>query len=69
MFPDRACSSEGTLVARSRVSVPWLCGYVREQDCHRYVAHNFYGEIRRYFRWLGGTPHRPSAKPVALKED
>jgi formate hydrogenlyase subunit 3/multisubunit Na+/H+ antiporter MnhD subunit len=55
--------------ASRRASVPWLCGYVREQDCHRYVAHNFYGEIKRYFRWLGGTPHRPSGKPVALKED
>jgi hydrogenase-4 component B len=54
--------------ASRRASVPWLCGYVREQDCHRYVAHNFYGEIKRYFRWLGGTPHRPSGKPVALKE-
>jgi len=40
-----------------RTSAPWLCGYVREADCHRYVAHNFYGEIKRYFRWLGGAPH------------
>jgi hydrogenase-4 component B len=55
--------------ASRRASVPWLCGYVREQDCHRYVAHNFYGEIKRYFRWLGGTPPRPSGKPVVLKED
>jgi len=42
--------------APRREAVPWLCGYVREADCHRYVAHNFYGEIKRYFRWLGGTP-------------
>ena len=38
-----------------RAAVPWLCGYVREADCHRYSAHNFYGEIKRYFRWLGGA--------------
>jgi len=54
--------------ASRRASVPWLCGYVREQDCHRYGAHNFYGEIKRYFRWLGGAPHRPSVKPAVLKE-
>jgi hypothetical protein len=38
-----------------RATVPWLCGYVREADCHRSSAHNFYGEIKRYFRWLGGA--------------
>jgi hypothetical protein len=54
--------------AARRAAVPWLCGYVREQDCHRYVAHNFYGEIKRYFRWLGGTPHAQPGKPTALKE-
>ncbi len=42
--------------APRRAAVPWLCGYAREAECHRYVAHNFYGEIKRYFRWLGGTP-------------
>jgi formate hydrogenlyase subunit 3/multisubunit Na+/H+ antiporter MnhD subunit len=47
--------------ARRRVVAPWLCGYVREADCHRYTAHNFYGEIKRYFKWLGGAP-RPSAE-------
>jgi hydrogenase-4 component B len=40
--------------APRRAADPWLCGYVREADCHRYVAHNFYGEIKRYFGWLGG---------------
>ena len=53
--------------ASRRAAAPWLCGYVREADCHRYSAHNFYGEIKRYFRWLGGAPrpHReePTAKP------
>jgi hydrogenase-4 component B len=42
--------------ASRRAAAPWLCGYVREADCHRYSAHNFYGEIKRYFRWLGGAP-------------
>jgi formate hydrogenlyase subunit 3/multisubunit Na+/H+ antiporter MnhD subunit len=52
--------------APRRAADPWLCGYVREADCHRYVAHNFYGEIKRYFGWLGGVPH--AHKPPALKE-
>jgi NADH:ubiquinone oxidoreductase subunit 5 (subunit L)/multisubunit Na+/H+ antiporter MnhA subunit len=42
--------------AQRRAAAPWLCGYVREADCYRYSAHNFYGEIKRYFRWLGGAP-------------
>jgi formate hydrogenlyase subunit 3/multisubunit Na+/H+ antiporter MnhD subunit len=41
--------------APRRVAAPWLCGYVIEADCYRYTAHNFYGEIKRYFRWLGGA--------------
>jgi hydrogenase-4 component B len=48
-----------------RPAVPWLCGYAREADQHRYVAHNFYTEIKRWFRWLGGAPHpRHSAHPT-----
>jgi hydrogenase-4 component B len=42
-----------------RAAAPWLCGYAAEADCNRYVAHNFYSEIKRYFRWLGGLPHVP----------
>lgn len=53
--------------ASRRAAEPWLCGYAREAECHRYVAHNFYGEIKRYFRWLGGMPHA-RAKSPALKE-
>ena len=53
--------------ASRRVAAPWLCGYVSETECDRYVAHNFYGEIKRYFRWLGGAPHRQTGKP-AVKE-
>lgn len=41
--------------ATRRAADPWLCGYVREADCHRYTAHNFYSEIKRWFRWIGGA--------------
>jgi formate hydrogenlyase subunit 3/multisubunit Na+/H+ antiporter MnhD subunit len=54
--------------APRRAADPWLCGYVREADCHRYVAHNFYGEVKRYFRWLGGAPHPHAQKTPAMKE-
>jgi hydrogenase-4 component B len=47
--------------ASRRAAVPWLCGYAREAECNRYVAHNFYGEIKRYFRWLGGAPRSQSS--------
>jgi len=52
--------------ASRRAAAPWLCGYVREADCHRYSAHNFYSEIKRYFRWLGGAP-RPQREPPTPK--
>jgi formate hydrogenlyase subunit 3/multisubunit Na+/H+ antiporter MnhD subunit len=52
--------------ASRRAAAPWLCGYAREAECNRYVAHNFYGEIKRYFRWLGGMQRAP--EPRALKE-
>ena len=42
--------------AKRRAAAPWLCGYAREAECNRYVAHGYYGEIKRYFRWLGGAP-------------
>jgi len=54
--------------APRRAAAPWLCGYVLEADCHRYLAHNFYGEIKRYFRWLGGAPHARPHRPPILKE-
>ena len=57
---SRAVSKLGR--ASRRAAPPWLCGYAREADCHRYVAHNFYGEIKRYFRWLGGAPRPPERK-------
>lgn len=43
--------------AQRRAAAPWLCGYAREAECHRYVAHNFYGEIKRYFTGRGTVPH------------
>jgi formate hydrogenlyase subunit 3/multisubunit Na+/H+ antiporter MnhD subunit len=52
--------------ASRRTAAPWLCGYAREAECNRYVAHNFYGEIKRYFRWLGGMPS--AHKTAALKD-
>jgi formate hydrogenlyase subunit 3/multisubunit Na+/H+ antiporter MnhD subunit len=48
--------------AARRTAVPWLCGYAREAECNRYVAHGFYGEIKRYFRWLGGAPASQTEK-------
>jgi hypothetical protein len=38
--------------ASRRAAAPWLCGYEPEAECERYIAHNLYGEIKRYFRWL-----------------
>ena len=45
--------------ARRRAAVPWLCGYAREAECHRFASHHFYGEFKRCFRWLGGGPGTP----------
>lgn len=41
--------------AGRRAAEPWLCGYVSEADCHRYAARGFYGELRRYLKWVGGS--------------
>ncbi len=54
--------------APRRAAAPWLCGYAREAECNRYVAHGFYGEIKRYFRWLGGAPVLRPEKPAEPKE-
>ena len=54
--------------AERRAAAPWLCGYVREADCHRYTAHNFYGEIKRYFGWLGGASRPQRDVPGEVKE-
>jgi formate hydrogenlyase subunit 3/multisubunit Na+/H+ antiporter MnhD subunit len=54
--------------APHRLAVPWLCGYVSEADPHRYVAHNFYAELKRYFHWLGGSPPPPPVQKPPSKE-
>ena len=48
--------------ASRRTAVPWLCGYGRELPAHRYVAHHFYGEFKRYFRWMGSSPAPPEVE-------
>jgi hydrogenase-4 component B len=53
--------------APRRAAAPWLCGYATEADCNRYVAHNFYSEIKRYFRWLGGLPQTRPAQTALRK--
>jgi formate hydrogenlyase subunit 3/multisubunit Na+/H+ antiporter MnhD subunit len=54
--------------APRRAAAPWLCGYAREAECNRYAAHGFYGEIKRYFHWLGGTPAPQGEKAADLKK-
>jgi formate hydrogenlyase subunit 3/multisubunit Na+/H+ antiporter MnhD subunit len=43
-------------LASRRSAAPWLCGYAREAEAHRYPARHFYAEIKSYFRWFGGAP-------------
>jgi len=54
--------------APRRAAAPWLCGYAREAECNRYAAHGWYGEIKRYFRWLGGAPAPEPEKPGHREE-
>ena len=54
--------------SQRRAAAPWLCGYAQEAECHRYAAHNFYREIKRYFGWLGGEPRSHAANEPVLKE-
>jgi formate hydrogenlyase subunit 3/multisubunit Na+/H+ antiporter MnhD subunit len=54
--------------ATRRTAEPWLCGYAREADCHRYVAHNFYAEIKRHLRWPRGLEHGNGSAALALKD-
>jgi formate hydrogenlyase subunit 3/multisubunit Na+/H+ antiporter MnhD subunit len=54
--------------APRRAAAPWLCGYAREAECNRYSAHGWYGEIKRYFRWLGGAPAAGPEKPGRREE-
>jgi formate hydrogenlyase subunit 3/multisubunit Na+/H+ antiporter MnhD subunit len=45
--------------AERRVAVPWLCGYARDGEAHRYRASGLYGEVKKWWIWLGGKA-RPS---------
>ncbi|MGA3178892.1 MAG: proton-conducting transporter membrane subunit [Verrucomicrobiota bacterium] len=54
--------------APRRAAAPWLCGYAQEAECNRYVAHGYYGEIKRYFHWLGGAPAPGPEKSGERKE-
>lgn len=52
----RALSKLGS--AEQRTADIWLCGYAREAEIHRYGAHNLYGEVKKYFGWVGGMPKK-----------
>ena len=52
--------------AKRRAAAPWFCGYAQESESNRYIADNFYGEIKRYFGWLGGQP--PSMTKRDMRE-
>jgi len=41
--------------AERRAAPSWLCGYADETEATRYRAHGMYGEIKRYFSWVGGV--------------
>jgi len=47
--------------ARRREAAPWLCGYAREADAHRYRARGLYGELKKGLGWLGGKA-RPTSE-------
>lgn len=61
MLFSRAVARAGG--AKRQSAEPWLCGYARQAECHRYIAHHFYDEIKRYARWAGGAPGTPPSKP------
>ena len=44
--------------SRRRPAAPWLCGYARQAECHRYQAGGLYAEVKRLFNWVGGAPRR-----------
>ena len=48
-----------------RATAPWLCGYASERQVNRLPAHGLYGEVKRYFRWLGGQARADSEEPVS----
>ena len=54
--------------AGRRSDAAWYCGYAREAESHRYSAHSFYGEIKRYFGWLGGGAKPRPEKTSKLQD-
>ncbi|MCU0242911.1 MAG: peroxiredoxin family protein [Vicinamibacteria bacterium] len=48
----RALAGQGQ--SQRRVLPSWLCGYTPEAESNRYRAHGMYGEVKRYFGWVGG---------------
>ncbi len=56
----RAISKLGS--AERRTADIWLCGYAKEAEVHRYGAHNLYGEVKKYFGWVGGMPKQPGPR-------
>jgi hydrogenase-4 component B len=55
--------------AKRRAAAPWLCGYATQSEPHRYSAHHFYTEIKRYFGWLGGAAHAVSEPAPGAKSE
>jgi len=53
--------------AQRRVAAPWLCGYAREADAHRYRASGLYGELKKWFGWLGGAA-KPETQAIPIRE-
>lgn len=51
--------------AQRRTAPPWLCGYVREADIHRYRPSGFYGELTRLLDRLGIAGRPVGSPPVA----
>lgn len=45
------------LPATTRSNPPWLCGYVRSGEEHRYAAHHLYGEMKRMVRSSNKAGH------------
>lgn len=43
---------------------PWLCGYAKEADCHRYRADGFYRELVRYLGWTRADKGVPTAQRI-----
>jgi hydrogenase-4 component B len=53
--------------AQRRVAASWLCGYAREAEAHRYRASGLYGEVKKWFGWLGGEA-KPAFAPLPVRE-